>query len=121
MKLVVNLVLGLNRAVLAEGLSFARQLGIDGGHALEVLKAGASWSRAMDHKGEKMLALDFEPQARLAQHFKDVRLILELAGQAKATVPFSSLHEKLLSRLVDQGDGELDNCAIIRAFQPGDE
>jgi 3-hydroxyisobutyrate dehydrogenase-like beta-hydroxyacid dehydrogenase len=121
MKLVVNLVLGLNRAVLAEGLSFARQLGIDGGHALEVLKAGASWSRAMDHKGEKMLAGNFEPQARLAQHFKDVRLILELADEANAAVPFSELHAELLSQLTDAGDGELDNSAIIRAFQRGGE
>jgi len=121
MKLVVNLVLGLNRAVLAEGLAFAGQLGIDGGQALEVLKAGPSWSRAMDHKGERMLTENFEPQARLAQHRKDVRLILELAGESNAAVPFSSLHEELLSRLVDQGDGDLDNSAIIRAFQTGGE
>jgi 3-hydroxyisobutyrate dehydrogenase-like beta-hydroxyacid dehydrogenase len=121
MKLVVNLVLGLNRAVLAEGLAFARQLGIDGGQALEVLKAGPSWSRAMDHKGERMLTENFEPQARLTQHRKDVRLILELASESNAAVPFSSLHEELLSRLVDQGDGDLDNSAIIRAFQTGGE
>lgn len=119
MKLVVNLVLGLNRAVLAEGLSFARQLGIDGELALDVLKAGPAWSRAMDHKGEKMLAEDFAPQARLAQHLKDVRLILELAGNADASVPFSGLHVELLSKLVDQGDGDLDNSAIIRAFRRG--
>lgn len=118
MKLVVNLVLGLNRAVLAEGLSFAQQLGVDGELALEVLKAGPSWSRAMDHKGERMLTENFDPQARLSQHWKDVRLILELADQAGATVPFSSLHEKLLSQLADQGDGDLDNSAIIRAFLP---
>ncbi|MDA0589124.1 MAG: NAD(P)-dependent oxidoreductase [Planctomycetota bacterium] len=120
MKLVVNLVLGLNRAVLAEGLSFAQQLGVDGELALEVLKAGPSWSRAMDHKGERMLNGNFDPQARLGQHWKDVRLILELADQVGAAVPFSSLHENLLSRLADQGFGDLDNSAIIRAFSPRD-
>lgn len=121
MKLVMNLVLGLNRAVLAEGLSFARQLGIDGEQALDVLKAGPAWSRAMDHKGGKMLTGDFEPQARLAQHLKDVRLILELAGQTGAQIPFSERHLELLVQLVEQGDGELDNSAIIRAFRrPGE-
>jgi len=117
MKLVMNLVLGLNRAVLAEGLSFAQQLGIDGELALDVLKAGPAWSRAMDHKGHKMLASEFEPQARLAQHLKDVRLILELAGEAEAAVPFSELHETLLTELDEAGDGGLDNSAIIRAFR----
>lgn len=117
MKLVMNLVLGLNRAVLAEGLSFARQLGIAGELALDVLRAGPAWSRAMDHKGEKMLAGEFTPQARLAQHLKDVRLILELAGEADARVPFSELHETLLTELDEAGDGGLDNSAIIRAFR----
>lgn len=117
MKLVMNLVLGLNRAVVAEGLSFAQQLGIDGDLALNVLKAGPAWSRAMDHKGQKMLAGEFAPQARLAQHLKDVRLILELAGEVEAAVPFSELHETLLTELDEAGDGSLDNSAIIRAFR----
>jgi len=44
MKLVVNLVLGLNRAVLAQGLSFAESLGIDTQAALNVLKVGPAAS-----------------------------------------------------------------------------
>src|SRR5262245_20956049 len=55
MKLVVNLVLGLNRAVLAEGLAFAGASGLDPRTALEVLRAGVAYSRVMDTKGEKML------------------------------------------------------------------
>ena len=117
MKLVMNLVLGLNRAVLAEGLSFAARLGIDAGQALDVLKAGPAWSRAMDHKGAKMLSEEFEPQARLSQHLKDVHLILELAGQAEAMVPLSEVHAGLLESLVEEGSGDLDNSAVIRAFQ----
>ena len=38
MKLVVNLVLGLNRAVLAEGLAFARRCGLDPAAVLEILR-----------------------------------------------------------------------------------
>ena len=65
MKLVVNLVLGLNRAVLAEGLSFAQATGIDPRQALAVLMAGPAFSRVMETKGEKMLNRDFIPEARL--------------------------------------------------------
>ena len=56
MKLVSNLVLGLNRAVLAEGLAFAELLGVDASLALEVLKAGTTSSRVMDNKGPKTIA-----------------------------------------------------------------
>jgi 3-hydroxyisobutyrate dehydrogenase-like beta-hydroxyacid dehydrogenase len=116
MKLVVNLVLGLNRAVLAEGLAFARACGLDPTMALEVLRAGAAYSRAMDSKGQKMIAGDFTAEARLSQHHKDVRLILQAAGQGDATVPLSTLHDQLLTELEANGLGESDNCAIIRAF-----
>jgi 3-hydroxyisobutyrate dehydrogenase-like beta-hydroxyacid dehydrogenase len=117
MKLVVNLVLGLNRAVLAEGLSFAKSIGIDPQKALEVLMAGPTFSRVMQTKGEKMLARDFSLQARLAQHHKDVKLILEEAARANLELPLSKLHEELLARLVAAGDGDLDNSAIIKAFE----
>ena len=118
MKLVVNLVLGLNRAVLAEGLAFARQLGIDGRQALEVLKAGAAYSRAMDTKGAKMLDREFTPEARLSQHLKDVRLILAEAVEAGARVPLSAVHRVLLEEAEAAGYGERDNSAVICAYEP---
>ena len=117
MKLVVNLVLGLNRAVLAEGLSFAKSIGVEPRQALEVLMAGPAFSRVMETKGEKMLTRDFTPQARLTQHHKDVKLILKEAARANIELPLSKLHEVLLARLVAAGDGDLDNSAIIKAFE----
>ncbi|MDX1944911.1 MAG: NAD(P)-dependent oxidoreductase [Pirellulaceae bacterium] len=118
MKLVVNLVLGLNRAVLAEGLSLARAVGIDPQAALEVLRATPARSAVMETKGPKMVAGDFTPQARLAQHRKDVGLIRQLARRAGALVPLSDVHEELLRRAVELGLGEADNSAILRAFEP---
>lgn len=116
MKLVVNLVLGLNRAVLAEGLAFAKASGLDLAMTLEVLRAGGAYSRVMDTKGEKMLRRDFRPQARLAQHLKDVRLILDQAAQLAASVPLSETHRGLLERVVAMGAGEEDNSAVLRAY-----
>ena len=67
-KLVVNLVLGLNRAVLAEGLALAGRCGLDASAVLEILKSGAAYSRVMDAKGRKMIEGDFAPEAKLGQH-----------------------------------------------------
>lgn len=118
MKLVVNLVLGLNRAVLAEGLSLARACGLDLAETLQVLRAGAAFSRVMDTKGPKMIAAEFQPQARLAQHLKDVRLILAEAERVGAVVPLSQVHQDLLQRVEAGGWGEEDNSAVIRAYAP---
>jgi 3-hydroxyisobutyrate dehydrogenase-like beta-hydroxyacid dehydrogenase len=120
-KLVVNLVLGLNRAVLAEGLAFARMCGLDLPAVLDILRSGAGYSRVMDTKGRKMIEADFAPEAKLAQHLKDVRLILEAGRRVGAALPLSGLHEQLLAGLVGRGLGEWDNSCVIRAFDAESE
>ena len=117
MKLVFNLVLGLNRAVLAEGLAFASRYGLSGLQALEILQAGASYSRAMDTKGHKMIARDFAPEARLSQHLKDVRLILAAGEACGAQLPLSLEHRQLLEHAESLGFGESDNSAIIESLR----
>jgi 3-hydroxyisobutyrate dehydrogenase-like beta-hydroxyacid dehydrogenase len=117
MKLALNIAIGLHRAVLAEALAFAEFNGIDPVRALEILKAGPGYSRAMDVKGAKMLSGDFTPEARLAQHLKDVRLILETGRSKNARLPLSALHEQLLAEAVECGMGSLDNSAVIELFR----
>ncbi len=118
MKLVANLALGLHRAVLAEALTFAAACGVSPTDALAVLKAGAAYSRVMDDKGEKMLHHDFSVEARLSQHLKDVRLILAAAHAKNAKAPLSEVHRQLLERLEKAGYGDVDNSAIIMAYEP---
>lgn len=115
-KLVHNLILGLHRAVLAEGLAFAEALGLDAARLLDVLKRTPAASTVMTTKGSKMLARDFTPQATVRQHLKDVRLILATAAQTQAITPLSQLHADLLERTIDLGHSEADNSAVITAF-----
>jgi 3-hydroxyisobutyrate dehydrogenase-like beta-hydroxyacid dehydrogenase len=116
MKLVTNLVLGLNRAALAEGLAFAKTIGVDPEAALHVMQDSAAASRVMDVKGRKMIERDFSVQARLSQHLKDVRLILELAMQESLELPLSQTHQRLLEKAESSGCGDLDNSAIVCAY-----
>jgi 3-hydroxyisobutyrate dehydrogenase-like beta-hydroxyacid dehydrogenase len=113
MKLVTNLVLGLNRAALAEGIAFAQQLELDLAQTLEVMRRSMAYSRIMDTKGEKMIARDFTPQAKLSQHLKDVRLMLAASG---IPLPLSETHRELLEKAEALGYGEADNSAVIQAI-----
>lgn len=117
MKLALNIAIGLHRAVMAEALAFAECNGIDPARALEILKAGPAYSRAMDVKGEKMIWNDFTPEARLAQHLKDVRIILEIGRSTNARLPLSTLHGQLLEEAVERGMGAWDNSAVIELFR----
>jgi len=113
MKLVSNLVLGLNRAALAEGLVYAEAIGVEPAAALEALRNSMAYSRVMDVKGRKMIEGDFTAQARLSQHLKDVRLILA----SGVPLPLSETHRRLLEQAEAMGLGEWDNSAIIKVIQ----
>lgn len=117
MKLVSNLVLGLNRAALAEGLWLGKALGLDMQTVLTVLRESMAYSRIMDTKGEKMIHGDFEPQARLSQHHKDVRLMLQAAAGTGTDLPLTRAHARLIELAERAGYGAQDNSAIIRAFE----
>ncbi|MCF7786232.1 MAG: NAD(P)-dependent oxidoreductase [Prosthecobacter sp.] len=113
MKLVTNLVLGLNRAALAEGIAFAQQLDLDLVQSLDVLRRSMAYSRIMDTKGEKMISQEFTPQAKLSQHLKDVRLMLAASA---LPLPLSETHRRLLEKAEALGYGEADNSAVIQAI-----
>ncbi len=116
-KLASNLILGLNRLTLAEGLVFASKLGLDAQGFLELLKVTPAYSAAMDVKGKKMLDGDFTTQARLRQHHKDVSIILKYAEKAEQELPLSKVHLDVLEKAIAAGDGDLDNSAVIREIE----
>ena len=116
-KLAGNLILGLNRLTLAEGLVFAEKLGLEPKGFIELLKVTPAYSAAMDVKGKKMLEGDFTPQARLRQHRKDVSIMLEYAEHLQQDLPLSKVHLEVLEKAIAAGDGDLDNSAVIREIQ----
>jgi len=116
-KLASNLILGLNRLALAEGLVFAERLGLDLPVFLAMLKTTPAYSCAMDVKGEKMLRGDFAPQSKVAQHHKDLRIILAYAAKAGQELPLAALHKEILERAMASGEGELDTCAVIQVLR----
>jgi 3-hydroxyisobutyrate dehydrogenase-like beta-hydroxyacid dehydrogenase len=118
MKLVTNLVLGLNRAALAEGLAFAESQGVEPAAALAVLRESMAYSRAIDAKGDKMVRRDFTPQARLSQHLKDVRILLGLAHAAGQGLPLTDVHRQLMERGEDLGLGQQDNSVVLEVLRP---
>ena len=116
-KLIVNLVLGLNRLVLAEGLLLGKKAGVNLNAMLDVLKDGAAYSKVMDQKGDRMISEDFAPEARLSQHLKDVGLILDMGMKQGLKLPVSALHAEILRAGVEAGYADLDNSAVIKALE----
>ena len=116
-KLAINLILGLNRLALAEGLVFAQRLGLDLAAFLRIARACACYSQVMDTKGDKMLRGDFVAEGRITQHLKDVHLMLDQARTAKQQLPLLDVHADVLQACVRHGEGDLDNSVVIEEIR----
>jgi 3-hydroxyisobutyrate dehydrogenase len=116
-KLAVNLILGLNRMALAEGMVFAERVGLDLTAFLKVARASAAYAQVMDTKGQKMITGDFSPQGYVKQHLKDVHLMLDQAQKIGQKLPLLDVHADALEACVRHGEGEADNCIIIEEIR----
>jgi len=111
-KLAVNLILGLNRLALAEGLVFAARLGLDPAAFLDVARRSAAASQVMDTKGPKMIGGDFAPEGRVRQTLKDTQLMLDQARKAGQQLPLLQIHADVLQACLRPGDSERDNSIV---------
>ena len=116
-KLAVNLILGLNRLALAEGLVFASRLGLDPAAFLDVARGSAAASQVMDTKGPKMIGGDFAPEGRVRQTLKDTQLMLDQARKAGQKLPLLEIHADVLQACVSHGDSEQDNSIVIEEIR----
>ena len=117
-KLAINLVLGLHRAALAEGLVFGSRIGLDPNILLNLLQNSAAASSVMKVKGPMMVKREFDqPQSRVDQSLKDFGLIKKLADEKNQPLPLATQYIELLQSCLDQGEGKLDNAIILEAIR----
>ena len=112
LKLVINLVLEINRAALAEGFMLACEFDLDLDVVEQTLKQSAAASRVMDLQAPKMRNCDFTPHGRLEQSLKDMDAML--ADGRERFLPVGAAARELLAAAVRAGDGVLDTAAIVR-------
>jgi 3-hydroxyisobutyrate dehydrogenase-like beta-hydroxyacid dehydrogenase len=116
-KLVVNLVLSLNRMALAEGLTLAAKAGLDPAQMLNVLQDSAAASRAMEQKGSRMVNRNFgKPASELSTSYKDARLILGLGAKLDCPLPLMSLYVQALASEISKGRKHLDPATLIQFY-----
>ena len=117
-KIIVNLVLGINRMALAEGLSLAKKSQVDQYRMLEVLKKSAAYSKAMDQKGTIMIEKKFLPaEGKVSSALKDRKLMLDLGKRLNFPLPLVSIHAQALAAEIAKGRGDWDSSAIISYYE----
>ncbi len=111
-KALVNMVMNINTAGLAEGLALGAALGLD----LEMLRnvfsqTGAS-SRVLETDGEDMQNREHSCFFSAAHAAKDSGIALELARNLGLDLPLARATKKQYDRMIAESLGELDKSGI---------
>jgi 3-hydroxyisobutyrate dehydrogenase-like beta-hydroxyacid dehydrogenase len=118
---MVNQVLVLNNyAVLAEALALAEAGGINAAKIPEALGAGHAGSNMLASMYPRMVARDFAPAGFARQILKDLDMLYDLAKDLAVPTPMSSQSANLYRILNSKGHGELDGIAVLKLFDGND-
>ncbi len=116
---MVNQILVLNNfAVLAEALALAEAGGIDAAKIPDALAAGHAGSNLLKAMFPRMIARDFEPAGYARQVLKDLDMVQDLARSLKSPTPISSQTASLYRILISKGYGELDATSVLKLMDP---
>ena len=111
MKLIVNLLLGVEMQAIAEAVSLGEHLQLNRDVLLDVLSKTAVIAPAFVGKFQKIRNNDYSPEFPLRLMSKDMDLIMETAVNAGANLPAASVTQSVLASSLPS-NGDLDLAAI---------
>lgn len=117
-KALVNMVMNINTAGLAEGLGLGAALGLDLGMLQEVFSQTGANSRVLETDGEDMEARDHECYFSASHASKDSGIALDLAEDAGLNLPLAEATKKQYDRMIVLGKGELDKSGVAELTFP---
>ena len=118
-KALVNMVMNINTAGLAEGLALGEALGVNLDTLREVFSQTGAASRVLQTDGEDMQKRDHSCFFSAAHAAKDSGIALALAKREKLHLPLATATKKQYDRMIELGLGELDKSGIAELTFPG--
>ena len=111
-KALVNMVMNINTAGLAEGLGLGDALGLDLTMLREVFAQTGAASRVLQTDGEDMQKRDHSVFFSAAHAAKDSGIALTLADEQGLDLPLARATKQQYERMIAEGLGELDKSGV---------
>jgi 3-hydroxyisobutyrate dehydrogenase-like beta-hydroxyacid dehydrogenase len=111
-KALVNMVMNINTAALAEGLGIADSLGIDLNMLCNIFSQTGANSRVLETDAEDMILRDHDCYFSAAHAAKDSGIALALAAAQGINTPLAQATYEQYQKLVEMGKGELDKSGV---------
>jgi len=118
-KALVNMVMNINTAGLAEGLGLANALGHDLEMICEVFSQTGANSRVLETDSEDMIARDHDCWFSASHAAKDSGIAQDLASEVNLKLPVNDATKAQYDLMTREGLGELDKSGIAELTFPG--
>ncbi len=112
-KLANQMIVGITIGAVAEALLLCAKGGADMAKVREAIGGGFAQSRILELHGQRMVARDFAPRARMSVQLKDMRNALDTAQSLDFEAPISRLFEQLYAQAIDHGLTDLDHSGLF--------
>jgi len=117
MKLVGNLIVASQLQALGEAMVLATKAGLNPEDVLGVLKVTDFRSPILSGVGAALVKRDFSPNFALKHLLKDANLIDRFAQDLNSPIPAGAAIRETIKSAVNQGWGEENGSAMIRALE----
>lgn len=101
----------------AELLVFAQKAGADPQKVVAAIKGGAAACWTLDNKPQRIFSGDRSAQFKIDHQLKDLKIVMETAGECKICLPVTSANTQLFQSSAAIGHGELDNSAVLGVLE----
>lgn len=118
-KALVNMVMNINTAGLAEGLGLGAALDLDLNMLREIFSETGAASRVLQTDGEDMQNRAHDCFFSAAHAAKDSGIALTLAHEHRLNLPLASATKAQFDRMIADGFGELDKSGVAELTFPG--
>ena len=118
-KALVNMVMNVNTAGLAEGLGLAKALGHDLNMICEIFSQTGANSRVLETDSEDMIDRDHECWFSAEHAAKDSGIAGSLAKSKKISLPINAATKSQYDRMIELGIGDLDKSGVAELTFPG--
>jgi 2-hydroxy-3-oxopropionate reductase len=108
-KLVNQVIVGINIAAVAEGLSLGKKAGVDPENIFNAIRGGLAGSQCMEDKAPRMLEGNYDPGFKMKLHVKDLTNAFETSRDLHNYMPLAAQVMEMMQKLMADGHTEVDH------------
>ena len=116
-KLANQIIVGVTIGAVAEAITLCEKAGVDANKFIKALSGGFADGKILQNHGKRMIDKDFSPKGKVSTHLKDMKNILECAGDFDTKLPISSLIKEMFNSLVERGNDNDDHSALYKEIE----